>query len=143
MGRPSTTDRQGTHGMQSRTPHSFSRLAEEVIADFRGIPLDTPKRMKRRETKALAPMLEELLVKYHIGSRSPVDEIRDHWASFVGTANQSYSHPVEIDKRGHLVVLVSHAIVRNELFMHRTAILEKVKSLPGCGQVRDLRFRAG
>lgn len=129
--------------MKDDTPKPFSRLAEETIADFRGIPLREPRNMKKRPTHALAPVLEELLVKYHIGSRSPVDEVRDHWTEFVGTANQAFSHPVDIDKRGHLVVLVSHAIVRNELFMHRTTLLEKVKQLPGCGHIRDLRFRAG
>lgn len=131
------------HRMPQETPQRFSRMAEEVIADFRGIPLNIPKGMKKRDTKAFMPVLEELLVKYNIGARSPIDEIRDHWSEFVGTANRAYSHPVEIDKRGHLLVLVSHAIVRNELFMHRVGILAKVKSLPGCGHIRDLRFRAG
>ena len=121
----------------------FSRVAEELIADFRRLPLTEPRQMKKRPTKALAPLVEELLVKYHIGSRSPVDEVRDHWESLVGAANRAYSHPVEIDARGHLIVLVSHAVVRNELFLHRAQILTRVQALTGCGHIRDLRFRAG
>ena len=51
-------------------------------------------------------------------------------ACLVGPANASYSHPVVVE-RGLLVVLVSHAVVRNELFLHREAITAKVRKLPG------------
>ena len=59
----------------------------------------------------------------------------------VGTANASYSHPLVIEK-SLLVVLVSHAVVRNELFMHKEAILEKLRPLPGCGGVKGLALRS-
>jgi len=38
---------------------------------------------------------------------------------------------------------VSHAVVRNELFLHRLGILEKLKKLPGCAGIRGLTLRAG
>jgi hypothetical protein len=60
----------------------------------------------------------------------------------VGVANASYSHPVVVE-RGQLLVLVSHAVVRNELFLHRLNILEKLKKLPGCAGIRGLTLRAG
>jgi len=42
-----------------------------------------------------------------------------------------------------LLVLVSHAVVRNELFHHRLMILEKLRKLPGCAEIRGLTLRAG
>ncbi len=99
--------------------------------------------MKRRPTKTMAPLIEELLVRYQIGRHSPEQTIRDHWAEMVGAANAAYSHPVRIDRGRSLFVLVSHSVVRNELFLHREAILEKIQQLPGCDHVRQLTLRAG
>jgi hypothetical protein len=49
----------------------------------------------------------------------------------------------EIDPRGRLLVLTSHAVVRQELFMHRETILERVQAVPGCGHVREIFIRFG
>ena len=124
-------------------PKEFSKAAQELIGDLRGIPFDEPRNMRRRPTKPMAPLIEELLVKYQVGRHSPEQTIRDHWVEMVGEANAAYSHPVRIDRGRSLFVLVSHSVVRNELFMHRTAILEKIQKLPGCDHVREVNLRAG
>ena len=124
-------------------PHKFSRVAEELIGELRGVPFHEPSRMKRRPTRELAPVIAELLAKYHIGQHSPEDSIRENWTEIVGHANASYAHAAQIDARGRLVVLASHAVVRSELFLHRKTILEKIQKLPGCSQVRALQIRAG
>jgi hypothetical protein len=36
-----------------------------------------------------------------------------------------------------------HAVVRNELFHHRQAIVEKLRKLPGCDGIKGLALRAG
>jgi len=124
-------------------PIEFSKGAEQLIGDFRGIPFSEPPRMRRRPTQAVAPLIESLLVKYQIGRNSCEQTIRDHWPEIVGAANAAYSHPVRIERGRVLLVLVSHSVVRNELFMHREPILEKVKNLPGCDDVQQVNFRAG
>ena len=124
-------------------PKEFSKAAQELIGDLRGIPFDEPRNMKRRPTKPMAPLIEELLVKYQVGRHSPEQTIRDHWVEIVGAANAAYSHPVRIDRGRSLFVLVSHGVVRNELFMHRAAILAKVQKLPGCDHVGEINLRAG
>jgi hypothetical protein len=60
----------------------------------------------------------------------------------VGTANAAYSHPVTIE-RNRLLVLASHAVVRNELFLHRDEIVARIRELPGCAHVKSLNLRAG
>ena len=124
-------------------PPKLSRAAEELTGDLRGIPFREPARMKRRPTKGMAPLVEELLVKYQIGRNSPEQAIRDRWPELVGAANAAYSHPVRVERGKSLFVLVSHAVVRNELFMHRDGIVEKIQKLPGCEHVRELNLRAG
>jgi len=124
-------------------PHEFSKLAEEVIADFRRVPLREPERQRKRATKPLADLVEPLLAKYKIGRESAEQQLHAQWAGLVGAANASYSHPVEIDARGRLLVLASHAVVRQELFHHRAKIVEKIRALPGCAAVQHLNIRAG
>ena len=114
---------------------------ENLIAGFRGLPEDR-SRSKRRKTTELAALVDELLVKYRISHDSLEHSIREKWPELVGAANASYSHPVTVE-RGRLVVLVSHAVVRNELFQHRDAITAKIKLLPGCDGIRSLLLRTG
>jgi len=124
-------------------PEKFSRTAEELIASFRGVPLDNPAYMRKRATKDLGPLIEDLLVKYQIGRDSPEHTIREHWAEIVGSANASYSHPVRLESNRSLVVLASHAVVRNELFHHRALIVDKIRKLPGCNEIRSINLRSG
>jgi hypothetical protein len=123
-------------------PHQFSKLAEELIGDLRHVPFAEPRRQVKRPTQPLGALVEEILTKHHIGRDSPEHAIRHQWAKLVGVANASYSHPVTIE-RGRLTVLVSHAVVRNELFMHKEAIVAKIRELPGCKDVKSLNLRTG
>ncbi|RRJ97339.1 DUF721 domain-containing protein [Opitutaceae bacterium TAV4] len=124
-------------------PHHFSKTAEELIADLRGFSFSDPKRQVKRPTKNLADLIEPLLVKYHIGRESAETTLRERWSELVGPPNASYSHPVQIDPRGRLLVLVSHSVVRNELFMHRQSVVAKIRAIPGCEHVKELQLRAG
>ena len=125
----------------STEPKEFTRAVENLIAGFREVPEDK-SRSKRRKTTNLAAVIDELLVKYRISHDSLEHSIREKWPELVGVANATYSHPVVVE-RGLLIVLVSHAVVRNELFLHRQTIVEKLRKLPGCADIRGLALRAG
>ena len=119
----------------------FSREIENLIAGFRELPEDS-SRSRRRPTQDMGKLIDELLIKYRISHDSLEHSIREKWPEIVGVANASYSHPVVLE-RGLLLVLVSHAVVRNELFHHKEDILKKLRKLPGCTEVKGLTLRAG
>lgn len=123
-------------------PHQFSKLAEELVADLRGVSSGEPARSKKRATQPVAAVLDQLLQQYQIGRSSPEQNIRDHWKEIVGPANAAYSHAVSIE-RNRLLVLVTHAVVRNELFLHRDEIVERIRKLPGCADLKSLYLRSG
>ncbi|MEY4923572.1 MAG: hypothetical protein RL598_91 [Verrucomicrobiota bacterium] len=125
----------------SDEPKEFSRAVENLIAGFRVLPEDS-SRSKRRTPTDLTALVDELLIKYRISHDSLEHSIREKWVELVGVANASYSHPVVVEK-GLLVVLVSHAVVRNELFLHRQSILEKLRKVPGCTAIKGLALRTG
>lgn len=122
-------------------PKEFSHEVENLIASFRGLPEDET-RARNRKTQDLGKLIDDLLVKYRISHDSLEHSIREKWPELVGVANATYSHPVVLE-RGQLLVLCSHAVVRNELFHHRLHILEKLRKLPGCDKIRGLTLRAG
>ena len=121
-------------------PKEFSRAIENLIADLRGLPEDESRSRKRKPTE-LGSIIDSLLVKYRISHDSLEHSIRDKWPEIVGVANATYSHPLVLE-RAQLIVLVSHSVVRNELFLHRMSILAKVKKLPGCEGIKGLSLRS-
>ena len=120
----------------------FSKIGEELIRSLRRIP-DEGTGARLRETKPVATLMQDLVVKHSIGMSSPEQTIRDHWPAIVGPANAHYSHAAQIDPKGRIIILVPHAVVRNELFLHRASIVQKLRKLPGCAHVRELHLRAG
>ena len=124
----------------SDAPREFSRTVENLIADLRELPGDRGRSKKRPATE-LGAVIDSLLVKYRISHDSLEHSIREKWPELVGVANATYSHPLVVE-RAQLIVLVSHAVVRNELFLHRLGILAKVKKLPGCEGIKGLTLRS-
>lgn len=124
------------------TPHQFSRIAEELVGDLRRIPSAEPKRSRRRPTRPLGDLVEQILQKHRIGRDAPEHVVRDHWAEIVGPASAAYSHPARLE-RNLLTVLTSHAVVRDELFHHRDEIVARIRKLPGCEKVKAISLRMG
>ena len=123
-------------------PHQFSKLAEELVGDLRGVPSDEPRRSKKRATQPISAVVEQLMVKHQIGRPSAEQAIRDRWPELVGAANAAYSHAARIE-RNRLVVFAAHSVVRNELFLNRDEIVSRIRKLPGCECVKSLNLRAG
>lgn len=125
-------------------PDPFRHVARQLIADFRGVPDRTPARQVKRPTQNLANLLDELLVKHHIGRTTPEDAIRENWPSIVGPAIAHYSHAGQIDPKGKLTILYNQPVAGNELRFHQAGILEKIQALPGLRPVvKSLAIRAG
>jgi hypothetical protein len=126
----------------SDQPHQFSKLAEALVGDLRGVGPEDPPRSVKRSTQPLTAVIEQLMIKHQIGRDSPEHTIRENWARIVGPANATYSHPASIE-RNRLIVLASHSVVRNELFHHRDEIVARLRQLPGCDKIKSLNLRAG
>jgi hypothetical protein len=124
-------------------PHRFSRAAEDLIASLRRIPSEDPRGIRRRPAKDLVELIDTLRAKHGIGRPTTEQAIRDQWSEVVGPANASYSHAVRIDERGRLVVHATHAVVRNELFMNRAEIIERIRRIPGCATIKQLHLAQG
>ena len=72
----------------SEAPQLFSKLAEELVGEFRRVAYNEPRRAVKRPTQNLSAIIEELMVKNQIGRPSAEQSIRDQWPALVGTANE-------------------------------------------------------
>jgi len=124
-------------------PYEFSRIAQEMIGDLRHVPFNEPQKMRRRPTRDAAALMDELIGKFKIGQTSIEDAIRAAWPGMVGHANAQYSLPANIDAKNNLVVLYSHSMVHSNLSLLRPGLLLKIRELPNCGHIRDIKFRLG
>ena len=130
--------------MPESSSAQFSKLAEELIGDLRGIETIEPRRQVKRPTKSASDIIEALVNKYHLGDQaSPEQAIRDRWAELVTPTLAAYSHVVEITKSDWLMVMVSNAVAKQELTNNRRLFLRKIKAVPGCTHIKGLNFRAG
>ena len=125
-------------------PDTFRKVARQLVADLRGVPDDAPARQIKRPTHSLASLIDELLVKHHVGRHTPEDTIRENWPAIVGPAIAHYSHAGQIDPKGRLTILYNQPVAGNELRFHHAAILAKIQALPGLRPVvKGLNIRAG
>jgi len=124
-------------------PRRFSKPAEDLIATLRRVPSEDPARMRRRAVQSAGELMESLRSKHGIGRPTAEQAIRDSWTEIVGPANAAYSHAIRIDERARLLVHTTHAVVRNELFLNRAEILERVRRVPGCASIKQLHLSQG
>jgi hypothetical protein len=124
-------------------PHRFSKAAEDLIASLRRLPSEDPRGGRRRPSRELVELIDGLRAKHGIGQPTAEQAIRDQWKEIVGPANASYSNAVRIDERRRLMVNVSHAVVRNELFLNRAEIIERIRRIPGCASIKNLHLSQG
>ncbi len=120
----------------------FGRDVENLIAALRGLPEDRSRSIIREPLSA-DRLMGQVLEKYRLGGKTPEDTIMENWSGLVGAANAEYSHLMRIDERKRAIIGVSNPIVRQELFFHRKEVLDRLRKLPGCGQVRAVILRAG
>jgi len=129
--------------MAEPTPSHFSKLAEELIGDLRGIPTVAPHRQVKRATRPAGDFIAVLVNKFHIGESSPAQALRDNWGALVTPTLAAYSHVAEISESGWLVVIVSNSVAKQELSNNRRLFLSRIKQTPGCDHIKGLNLRAG
>jgi len=118
-------------------------VAEDLIASLRRVPSGDPRGIRRRPSRSLVELIDGLRAKHGIGQPTAEQAIRDKWPEVVGPVNASYSHAVRIDERGRLVVHATHAVVRNELFLNRAEIIDRISRIPGCASIKHLHLSQG
>lgn len=119
----------------------FSRSGEELIRQFRGLPVD-PAESRNTGPRPLDSLLETCIERHHLGKNTPEETILENWARIVGSGNARRCRPERIDRGGTLIIQVGNATLRRELMFMEDGILTALGSLPDCGHIHRLRLKA-
>ncbi len=122
---------------------NFPRHVQNLIANLRGLP-EQRGWSKPREMLPLDSVVETLVEKYNIGQEGVEETLMRNWRSAVGGHTAHRCRPQRlIDGGSRLLVFAANAVIRQELEFRKSAIVAKLRELPGCSGIRDLVVRVG
>ncbi|MGF1484670.1 MAG: DUF721 domain-containing protein [Opitutales bacterium] len=120
----------------------LSHEAQRLIASLRGLPPgDAPARS--RGPVALDGLIDTTLKNYRIGEKRVEETIMRQWKHVVGEKWAERCSPVRIQNHRRLHVYAANSVVRNELMFRKREIIQRLRQLPGCEDLREVAFQQG
>ena len=107
-------------------PFNFRNLTEQKFKNVRG-----PMRCES--------VIEVILKKHRLLEARPEDVLMAHWQDVIGDAHASQCRPVKVT-RDTLLVAAANAMVRSELLFKRKGITDRLRQIPGFGEIKEIRF---
>lgn len=96
--------------------------------------------MKRKEAQALSEILDEILRENNLDIGLDGARARAAWKETMGEAVDKCTIGLSFDK-GTLHVKLSSAVLRNELFMNRRQLIDKLNTHIGRPVIKNIYFK--
>ncbi len=93
--------------------------------------------MKRNNTQSISEVLREYINKNQFDSKLKERSIINSWESIIGKSVANATDRIYI-KDGVMFVYFKSAVVRNEIMMIRSALLEKINEAAGENFIRGI-----
>ncbi|MDR1303078.1 MAG: DUF721 domain-containing protein [Puniceicoccales bacterium] len=118
----------------------FSRKIQNLIADFRSLPRDDSLSALRDECH-ISQLFHKIFKKYTIKSSAEIGaEVLENWPRIAGNALSKLCTPHSITAAGALAVRVQNGVVRQELFLQKEKILQRIHEICPQSGVGDIVF---
>lgn len=96
--------------------------------------------MRKTNEQSVKEVLKELLDAYRLKSRLDETRIRDAWAKVMGPTIARYTQELRL-RRGKLTVVISSAVLRQELHFGRDKIQTNMNEALGEALIKDVEVR--
>lgn len=96
--------------------------------------------MKRKEAQALSEILDEILRENHLDIGLDGARARAAWKETMGEAVDKCTMALHF-ANGTLHVKLSSAVLRNELFMNRRVLIERLNTHIGRPVIKNIYFK--
>lgn len=96
--------------------------------------------MQKKEAQSISEILDEILQHNHLDIGLNAARARQAWKEVMGEAVDSCTIQVLFD-RGTLQVRLSSAVLRNELFMNRRVVIERLNTHIGRKIIQNIYFK--
>lgn len=121
---------------------NLPRAVTELLAAHRGLPPHETRARERSGNVPVDSLMEVFLEKYRILKPTPEQTLMHSWKEVMG-ADAARCAPREITPNGTLLIVVANPVLRREMLFQRSLYLARIRRLPDCDHIRDLRFIAG
>jgi len=121
---------------------SFPKEVESLIASLRSIPEEGYIKHDKG-TKGFGSLMEACVEKYHIGRKTPEEEILENWDRILGKSFAKRCRPEKITASGCLIIQVPNPTLRRELIFMEDRILTALGSLSGCHHIHKIILKSG
>ena len=96
--------------------------------------------MQRKETQSIGDILDEILQTQKLDIGLDGARARQAWQETKGEVVTQYTEQLSYEK-GTLIVTLTSAILRNELFMCRSQIIQKLNDKIGRQTIQNIIFK--
>ena len=121
----------------------FSKHAEALISDLRGLPAPRSRARVRSGTVPLENLVEVALKNYKVGERTVEETIMKNWRAIVGEKTAHRCSPQRIAPGQRLVINAPNSVVRQELQFRKRELLRTIRALPDCERINDILLTHG
>lgn len=117
----------------------FSRTVQNLLANLRGLPEDRGRSSLRKSVT-----MDEAVVlafkKLRLDKPAPEDAIVAAWHKLLPLKLAKRCAPQKVLEDGRLIIQCESAIIKSEARFFERSLLEKIRQLPGCQQVRIISW---
>ncbi len=96
--------------------------------------------MRRKKTMLMADVLKEYKKEMNIESKLKEVELINSWEKIAGKAIARHTKKVFV-RDSTLVIVLNSSVVRNELFMIRETLIQRVNELAGEQIIKSVELR--
>jgi len=117
----------------------FSRTVQNLLANLRGLPEDRG-RSSDRPFRTIDDAVQDAFKKLRLDKPAPETAIVAHWRQLLPPKLAKRSAPLRVLEGGRLIVQCENSVVKSEIRFHERAMLDKIRLLRGCAEVRAISF---
>lgn len=119
---------------------NFSKRFRNLIANFRELPEENTFSVLRKP-KTIGFAIQRVMQE-SMSTKTTKDIIQENWSKIIGEKFDKRTIPTKITDDNVLVVTCQNVVIRSEMAFLKPSIIDKVRSLPRCESITDVKFIA-
>jgi len=117
----------------------FSRNVLNLLANLRGLPEDK-SRSTSRDSVSIDDAVTQAFQKLRLDKPVPEDAIVASWHKLLPAKLAKRCAPLRVIEDGRLMIQCESAVIKSEARFFEKSLLEKIRQLPGCKQVKAISW---
>jgi hypothetical protein len=117
----------------------FSRNVLNLLANLRGLPEDK-SRSSLRDSVSIDDAVTQAFRKLRLDKPVPEDAIIASWNKLLPLKLARRCAPLRVIEDGRLIIQCESAVIKSEARFFEKSLLQKIRELPGCRQVKAISW---